>query len=88
MKRVCKERVMNSEPSDAAGDQVIDILISCDRMWQKRGFSSLFGAVFVIAYETGKVIDYTVLSKRCSGCKKWEGKDQTGRLGRGSSICQ
>ena len=58
-------------------DQIVDILISCDGTWQKRGFSSMFGVVFVIAYATGKVIDYTVLSKHCSGCKKWEDKDQT-----------
>ena len=62
---------------DADHDQVIDTLVSCDGTWQKRGFSSLFGVVFVISYETGKVIDYTLLSKHCSGCKKWEGKDQT-----------
>ena len=61
----------------AASDETIDILISCDGTWQKRGFSSLFGVVFIIAYETGKVIGYAVLSKHCSGCKKWEGKDQT-----------
>ena len=27
--------------------------------------------------ETGKVIHHTVLSKQCSGCKKWENEDQT-----------
>jgi hypothetical protein len=62
---------------DVPPDQIINILISCDGTWQKRGFSSLFGVVFVIAYETGKVIDYTVLSKHCSGCKKWENENQT-----------
>lgn len=62
---------------DAPPGQTIDILVSCDGTWQKRGFSSLFGVVFIIAYETGKVIDYAVLSKHCSGCKKWENKDKT-----------
>ena len=33
---------------------------------QKQSFSSLF----LIAYKTGKVIDYPVLSKHSSGCKK------------------
>ena len=51
-------------------DQVVDILVSCDGTWQKRGFSSLFGVVFIIAYETGKVLDYAVLSKHYIGCKK------------------
>lgn len=62
---------------DASPDEIINILISCDGTWQKRGFSSLFGAVFIIAYETGKVIDYAVLSKYCSGCKKWENRDKS-----------
>ena len=37
----------------------VDILVSCDGTWQRRGFSSFFGAVFVIA----KIIDYIVKSK-------------------------
>ena len=56
---------------------ICDILVSCDGTWQRRGFSSLFGAVFIIAYETGKVVDYIVLSKHCYGCKYWEDKDQS-----------
>ena len=30
-------------------DDIIDVLISCDGTWQKRGFCSLYGAVFIIA---------------------------------------
>ena len=44
--------------------------MSCDGNWQRRGFSSLFGAVFIIAYETGKVMDFVVKSKFCKACKK------------------
>ena len=55
---------------DIPPDQIINILISCDGTWQKRGFSSIFGVVFVIAYETGEVMDYTLLSKHCSVCNK------------------
>ena len=62
---------------DAAPVQVVNILVSCDGTWQKRGFSSLFGAVFVIAYETGKVVDFAFLSRHCSGYKKWDGRDKT-----------
>ena len=58
-------------------DEVIDIPVSCDGTWQKRGFISLFGAVFAISFDTGKVLDYRVLSKHCPGCKYWENKDQT-----------
>ena len=62
---------------DTSPEETIDILISCDGTWQKRGFSSLFGAVFIIAYETGKVLDYIVLSTHCTGCKR--GKTKTRR---------
>lgn len=59
----------------ATGDCVPDITISSDGTWQKRGFSSLYGAVFAIEYESGKVVDYQVLSRYCSGCKYWEKRD-------------
>ena len=57
--------------------EVADVLVSCDGTWQKRGFTSLYGIVFIIAHETGKVLDYHVMSKECEGCRKWEGKDKT-----------
>lgn len=37
--------------------------------------SSLLGAVFVIEFETGKVIDFTVKSKFCKSCKHWAKED-------------
>lgn len=50
--------------SDGNGDSdVVDVLVSCDGTWQRRGISSVFGAVFVIEYETSKVIDFIVNSK-------------------------
>ena len=44
---------------------ICDILVSCDGTWPNSSFSSLFGALFVIAYKTGNEGDYTVLSKHC-----------------------
>ena len=57
--------------------EIADILVSCDGSWQKRGFTSLYGVVFVIAHETGKVVDFHVMSKECQGCRLWEGMEQT-----------
>ena len=57
--------------------EIADILVSCDRSWQKQGFTSLYGAVSVIAHETGKVLDLHVTSKECQGCWLWEGIEQT-----------
>jgi hypothetical protein len=38
----------------ANDDNVVDIAVSFDRTWAKRGFTSLMGVVFVIALDTGK----------------------------------
>lgn len=46
-----------------SADETIDMLVSCDGKWQKCGFTSLFGAAFIIGHEIGKVVDYIVKSK-------------------------
>lgn len=46
-------------------DTIVDIAVSFDGTWAKRGFTSLIGVVFVIALDTGEVLDYHVLSKEC-----------------------
>lgn len=28
-------------------DDIVDVVVSCDGTWQRRGFSSLLGAVFI-----------------------------------------
>ena len=89
VRATCKEATSHAQSSMAraraevrehygatSDDDVVDILVSCDGTWQRRGHISLFGAVFIIAYETGKVLDYTVKSKHCAACKYWEKKDK------------
>ena len=53
---------------DNSDDLICNIAVSCDGTWQKRGYSSLNGVVSVIKVETGKVIDYRVLTKKCAQC--------------------
>ena len=36
--------------------EIVDCLVSIDGTWQKRGHQSLLGAVYVIEYQTGKVM--------------------------------
>ena len=72
MKRA-KDEIPSSYGSVDDGD-IIDVLVSCDGTWQQRGFSSLFGAMFIIAYETGKVVDFVVKYKFCKACKHWDNK--------------
>lgn len=48
----------------------INIGVSYDGSWQKRGFTSKYGVGCVIEVITGLVIDYVVLSKYCRVCQK------------------
>lgn len=52
------------------------ICVSGDGSWQKRGFSSLFGFVSLIAWHTGKVIDILVKSRFCQACSIWSKKKE------------
>ena len=49
-------------------NEMADILVFCNRTWQRRGFSSLNEVVTVIASDTGKCVDYQVKSKQCASC--------------------
>ena len=47
----------------------MDCLVSVDGTWQKRGHQSLLGAVYVIEYQTRKVLDYNIVfCKFCHNC--------------------
>lgn len=48
---------------------IIDIAVSFDGSWHRRGHKSLYGFAAVIEFETGHVIDYVVLSKYCYQCE-------------------
>ena len=49
-------------------DAVIDIGVSFDGTWQKRGFTSHYGVGVCIDILTGLVIDYKILSSYCHAC--------------------
>lgn len=55
---------------------VYDIAVSFDGTWLTRGHSSLIGVGCVIDILTGYVIDYEVMSKICSFCRRT--KDELG----------
>ena len=60
------------EVREAAGvtceDEIVDSSISCDGTWQRRGFSSLNGAVAILSTDTGKVLDVEPMSRFCNAC--------------------
>ena len=51
---------------------IIDVAVSFDGTWSRRGFSANFGIAFVISTDTGEVLDYAVMSKMCEVCKAGE----------------
>lgn len=52
--------------------EVLDIAVSFDGTWSKRGFTANYGVGIVISADTGEVLDYVVLSKVCELCKAAE----------------
>ena len=49
-------------------NMVIDIGVSLDGSWQRRGFSSMNGVVTAISIDTGKIIDIESMSRYCRQC--------------------
>ncbi|XP_046679422.1 uncharacterized protein LOC124366865 [Homalodisca vitripennis] len=67
------------ENSALEANSAIDLAVSFDGSWHKRGFTSNYGVGSIIHIDTGLVIDYCVLSKFCRNCASAEHD-----LGRGS----
>lgn len=63
------------EALDRGENPIMDISVSFDGTWQKRGFTSLYGVGISIDVLTGYVVDYVVLSKYCHTCKIQEAKN-------------
>ena len=49
-------------------DDVVDVMVTCDCTWSKRGFTAPYGVAAVISWFTGHVLDCEVLCKVCSAC--------------------
>ena len=67
---LAKPELVDKDP-----DYAILIAISVDGTWQKRGYSSKLGVVFVIAIETGEILDYEALSLFCQECNAHKSKN-------------
>ena len=53
------------------GASVLDVEVTCNGTWAKRGYTSLYGCVFVVSVDTGKVLDFEIMSKYCKSCEVW-----------------
>ena len=49
----------------------IDVAVTVDGTWAKRGFTSNFGVVPAMSVDTGEIIDVAVMSKYCDECANW-----------------
>lgn len=60
---------------EQAGDvnSLADTTVAIDGTWQKRGFSSLNGAVVATSLNS-KAVDYHIMTKYCKACSYWESK--------------
>ena len=56
---------------------ILDVAVSFDGSWMKRGFTSKYGVVCVISAVTGEVLDFHFMSKFCPACEKAKEKDMT-----------
>nr|XP_047137518.1 uncharacterized protein LOC124814020 [Hydra vulgaris] len=71
------EEVAQETMTDAVSDlrlqcqdnnEILDVGVSCDGTWQRRGFSSLNGVFAALSMDSGKVLDVEVMSRVCRGC--------------------
>lgn len=63
---VCFETMDSAiEEAVLANDGSRDLAIAIDGTWQKRGHTSLNGAITATSFDTGKVIDVAIFSKFC-----------------------
>ena len=58
------------ERPDLTEDDIIEIAVSFDGTWSKRGFTANFGVGFVISADSGQVLDYGFASKICVQCSR------------------
>jgi len=64
-----KNAIKDEKKENEAREQpLLNLTVSGDGSWKKRGFSSLYGVTTLIAYYSGKVIDLVVKSSYCHAC--------------------
>ena len=67
--KVVAEKSMVVAVNDLRKDaDVIDIGVSVDGTWQRRGFSSLNGVVATISIDSGQIVEAEPMSRYCRHC--------------------
>lgn len=73
-KKAVKEEISENA---VAGKEPLNLTVSGDSSWKKRGFSSLFGLATLIGKYTNKVLDVAVKSSFCQSYANWKNKQGT-----------
>ena len=60
--------IYNKKHDADCDNNIVDIVISVDCTWHKRGFTSLNGAVAAISIETGRILDVEAMTRYCQWC--------------------
>lgn len=58
-------------------ENTLELTVSGDGTWKKRGFTSLYGVSSLIGYYSGKILDLVVKSAYCKACEFWAKKTNT-----------
>ena len=71
MQQICEESFRSASAQlrqlqGAGPDDVVDVTVTCDGPWSRRGFVANCGVIAVLSWETGQVLDEEVLSKSCN----------------------
>ena len=57
-----------------------DVAVTADGTWMRHGFASLYGAMSVIGWKTGQVLDVYIASRFCSACSKKSSERREGAI--------
>ena len=69
-KRLVRGLVREMHNPAVDDDSVVDVCVSFDGSWQKRGHTSHNGVATAIDTKSGLAVDFEVLSNFCMGCKR------------------
>lgn len=72
----CRNAVVENNADKMDENGVVDVGVTTDGSWHKRGHQSNFGIGTVIELDSGLLLDYEVYSKLCNKCiakeKPWK----------------
>ena len=67
-KRLRKQLIKDDET--ITDESIVDVCVTYDGTWSKRGYTANHGVGIVISVDTGEVLDFASLPKVCGECKK------------------